>query len=76
MKIDYGKHRQEDVTGTVDGYQLETYENLEDNNYSVVLREDRLGPEISVSKGLQEKDMQQLLEAARGTTPMKEVLEP
>ena len=76
MKIDYTKHKQKHVTGTIDGYQLETYENLEEDNYSVVLRGGRFGPKISVSTGLQERDMMQLLEAARGTTPMKEVLEP
>lgn len=72
--LDYLDLKHLETVSTVDGYQLEKYENLGRENYSLLLREKRFGPVLQEVTVGSEGDADQLLEAA-SDTPIREVLE-
>jgi hypothetical protein len=48
---------------TLDGYQLEKYQDKKTGDFTVLFRDQRFGPVYREEKGLQEQDADQLLVA-------------
>jgi len=72
--LDYLDLKHLESVSTEDGYQLEKYENPKQEDYSLLLREQRFGPILSEVALARERDADQILEAASDTA-IREVLE-